>query len=50
MIHEVVRKIRTVDAQDGFIRIRKSAFEAGNEWGIELFGQACSLISLQVSE
>jgi hypothetical protein len=45
-IHEVARKIRTVDAEGGHIRIRKLADEPSDKWRPELFGKAVHLSAL----
>jgi hypothetical protein len=42
-IHEVTRKIRTLDAENGYIRLRKGADDPSDSWQIELFGKACHL-------
>lgn len=46
-INEVARRIRTADAEEGYIRIRKSADDASDKWRIELFGKALPLSSVQ---
>lgn len=42
-IREVARKIRTLDAEPGFVRIRRSIVDPGDDWKIETFGGACPL-------
>jgi hypothetical protein len=42
-INEVANKIRVIDAEEGFIRMRRRVVDLESEWRVELFGAAREL-------